>query len=54
MAGLSLSAACGKSMIAKFVLGNFVATVSTASAIRKPTPMTRSYFCWASVERFGT
>ena len=41
-------------MIAKFVSGNFVATVSIASAIRKPTPITRSYFCWASVERFGT
>ena len=41
-------------MIAKFVSGNFVATVFIASDIRKPTPTTRSYFCWASVERFGT
>ena len=40
-------------MIANLVFGNFLATVSTASAIRKPTPMTRSYFCWASVDRFG-
>ena len=41
-------------MIAKFVSGNCLATVLTESAIRKPTPITRSYFCWASVERFGT
>ena len=54
MAGLAFRAACEKSMIAKFVSGNFVATVFMASDIRKPTPITRSYFCWASVERFGT
>ena len=54
MAGLPFIAACGKSMIAKFVSGNFLATVSIASAMRKPTPITMSYFCWASVERFGT
>ena len=40
-------------MIANFCCGNFFATVSTASAIRKPLPMIRSYFCWASVVRFG-
>ena len=54
MAGLSFRPACGKSMIAKFVSGNFFATVLMESAIRKPTPITRSNFCWASVERFGT
>ena len=32
----------GKSMIAKLTFGNFVATVSTASDIKKPTPITRS------------
>ena len=41
-------------MIAKFVSGNFLATVSIASDIRKPTPITMSYFCCASDERFGT
>ena len=41
-------------MIANFVSGNFFATVSTASAMRNPTPITRSYFCWASEVRFGT
>ncbi len=41
-------------MIAKLVSGNAFATFSTASPIRKPTPITRSY-CWrASVVRFGT
>src|SRR3954452_3288671 len=40
-------------MIANFTFGNFFATVATASAMRKPTPLTRSYFCWARVERFG-
>jgi hypothetical protein len=40
-------------MIANLVFGNFEATVSIASAMRKPTPITRSYFCWASDERLG-
>ena len=41
-------------MIAKFVCGNDLATLAIASPIRKPTPITRSYFWRASVERFGT
>ena len=41
-------------MIANFVFGNCLATFSVASAIRKPTAITRSYFCRASVDRFGT
>ncbi len=54
MVGLSFSDACDTSITANFVSGNFLATVFTASAMRKPTPITRSYFCCASVERFGT
>ena len=41
-------------MIANFTFGNLPATFSVASAIRKPTAITRSYFCWASVVRLGT
>ena len=41
-------------MIAKFVSGKVFATFSVASAIRKPTAITRSYFWRASVVRFGT
>ena len=51
--GFFLRVVASTSMIANFVFGNFEATVFIASAIRKPTPITRSYFCWASVERFG-
>ena len=54
MVGLPFRPTPELSMIANFVFGNFEATVPIASAIRKPTPITRSYFCWASVERFGT
>ena len=41
-------------MIAKFVSGNELATFSVASAIRKPTAITRSNFWRASDVRFGT
>ena len=41
-------------MIAKFVSGKALATFSIASAMRKPTPITRSYCCRASDVRFGT
>src|SRR3954463_1951840 len=34
-------------MIANFCWGNFFASASPASAIRKPLPMIRSYFCVA-------
>ena len=40
-------------MIAKFTSGYRSATVSTAFAIAEPTAITRSYFCRASLERFG-
>ena len=40
--GLPFMVVTSESMIANFVFGNFLATVSTASAIRKPTPITRS------------
>ena len=47
-------AVAGKSMIANLVFGNDFATVSVASAMRKPFATIRSY-CWrASAERFGT
>ena len=35
------------SMMAKWTLGNWPDTVPTACCIRKPTPMTRSYFLLA-------
>ena len=46
--------AADESMIANFTSGNLPATFSVASPIRKPTAITRSYFCWASVVRLGT
>jgi basic membrane protein A len=50
----AMNTVASTSMIANFVFGNFEATVFIASAIRKPTPITRSYFCCARLERFGT
>ena len=41
-------------MIANFTLGKRLATVFVASAMRKPTAITTSKRCWASVERLGT
>jgi hypothetical protein len=52
--GLLFRPGAEKSTMAKFVSGKRLATVSIASAMRKPTPRTRSYFCWASDDRFGT
>jgi hypothetical protein len=40
--GLCFMPTTSESMIAKLVFGNFDATVSIESAIRKPTPMIRS------------
>jgi hypothetical protein len=47
-------AAAEESMIANFCCGKDFATVSVASAMRKPTATTRSYFWRASDERLGT
>ena len=41
-------------MIAKFVCGNAFATLTVDSPIRKPMPITRSYFWRASDDRLGT
>jgi hypothetical protein len=40
--GFDFMSASDESMMAKFTSGKRFATVSTASAMRKPTPMTRS------------
>jgi hypothetical protein len=43
------------SMIANFVLGYALAAVEMASAMRKPTPMTRfALYTWTADLRFGT
>jgi len=40
--------------MANLTLENWSATCFSASASRKPAPMTRLYFCAANVVKFGT